>query len=179
MQFHPRFQHNSRRKRFITEHKLRRYITSGLSCLSLLLFLSHNKFFGGNKPELKRQNDRIRAVVDRFRSSLLIPQEVLVSIVPHNILLVSVERSSDQHDVFMLSFDESFLDTLDDNDLNAAVAHELGHVWIFTHHPYLHTEQLANEIALKVVSRESLERIYEKVWKDKGTKGDSGMSLGR
>ena len=33
--------------------------------------------------------------------------------------------------------------------------HELGHVWIFTHHPYLQTEQLANRIAMRLVSRTS------------------------
>lgn len=53
---------------------------------------------------------------------------------------------------------------LNEDELRAAVAHELGHVWIFSHHPYLHTERLANEIAMRVVSRESLERVYEKLW---------------
>jgi len=61
--------------------------------------------------------------------------------------------------------------------LSASIAHELGHVWIFTHHPYLQTELLANQIALKVVTREELERVYEKVWKDKG-KGDLKDFLG-
>jgi hypothetical protein len=42
----------------------------------------------------------------------------------------------------------------------------------FTHHPYLQTEELANEVALRVVSRESLDEVYEKVWKRTGTKGD-------
>ena len=72
----------------------------------------------------------------------------------------------------MLSLDRNFLDTLDDSELTAAIAHELGHVWIFTHHPYLQTELLANQIAMKVVTRESLEKVYQRVWKDKGTKGD-------
>jgi predicted Zn-dependent protease len=66
---------------------------------------------------------------------------------------------------------------LDDNELSASIAHELGHVWIFTHHPYLQTELLANQIALKVVTRENLEKIYEKVWKDRG-KGDLREFLG-
>ena len=51
------------------------------------------------------------------------------------------------------------------------IAHELGHVWIYTHHPYLQTEQLANQIALKVVSRESLDSVYGKVWPDAEAKG--------
>jgi len=44
------------------------------------------------------------------------------------------------------------------------VAHELGHVWIFTHHPYLHTEELANSIALRLVDRAALDAVYDKVW---------------
>ncbi|MCI0721982.1 MAG: hypothetical protein L0338_23875, partial [Acidobacteria bacterium] len=62
-------------------------------------------------------------------------------------------------------------------ELSASIAHELGHVWIFTHHPYLQTELLANQIALRVVAREDLEKTYEKVWKDKG-KGDIKEFLG-
>ena len=73
--------------------------------------------------------------------------------------------------------DENFLITLDDSELSASIAHELGHIWIFTHHPYLQTELLANQIALKVVTRENLEKVYEKVWKDKG-KGDIKEFLG-
>ena len=75
------------------------------------------------------------------------------------------------------SFDETFINGLEDSELSASIAHELGHVWIFTHHPYLQTELLANQVALKVVSRENLESIYEKVWKDKG-KGDFKEFLG-
>jgi hypothetical protein len=60
---------------------------------------------------------------------------------------------------------------LSEEDVRAVIAHELGHVWIFTHHPYLHTEALANQKALAVVSRESLVRVYEKVWRRGGQKG--------
>ena len=73
---------------------------------------------------------------------------------------------------FTATFEAGFLDSLNDDELGAVIAHELGHVWIFTHHPYLQTEELANEIALRVVSRESLDEVYEKVWKRTGTKGD-------
>ena len=87
-------------------------------------------------------------------------------------LVVSVERLKDRDRGFTATFDAAFLDGLNDDDLGAVIAHELGHVWIFTHHPYLQTEELANEIALRVVSRETLDRVYEKVWKRTGTKGD-------
>ena len=89
-----------------------------------------------------------------------------------------MERSKDRHKAFILSLDQNFLDTLGDSELTAAIAHELGHVWIFTHHPYLQTELLANQIAMKVVTRESLEKVYDRVWKDKGTKGDLKGFLG-
>jgi predicted Zn-dependent protease len=89
-----------------------------------------------------------------------------------------VESSKDRDDAFLLTFENGFLDGLDDEELIAVVAHELGHVWIFTHHPYLQTEQLANEIAMRVVSRESLRRVYEKVWERGGTKGDLARFLG-
>ncbi len=56
-------------------------------------------------------------------------------------------------------------------EVRAVVAHELGHVWMFTHHPYLPTEMLANEVALRVVDRQVLEQVYEKVWKRIGTIG--------
>ena len=72
----------------------------------------------------------------------------------------------------------SFLDALNDEELEAAVAHELGHVWIFTHHPFLQTEELANKIAMRAVTRETLQRVYAKVWERGGTKGDLAWFLG-
>jgi hypothetical protein len=115
---------------------------------------------------------RLQDRMDEFRRRLAIPDDVAVSIVPENALVVSVERLKDRDRGFTATFDAAFLDGLNDDDLGAVIAHELGHVWIFTHHPYLQTEELANEIALRVVSRESLDRVYEKVWKRTGTKGD-------
>ena len=112
-----------------------------------------------------------------MRQDLSITEKVFISIVPKNDKLVSVERSKNRRGAFVLSFDENFLSTLDDSELSASIAHELGHVWIFTHHPYLQTELLANQIALRAVSRENLEKVYEKVWKDKG-KGDLKEFLG-
>src|SRR4029077_130367 len=113
-----------------------------------------------------------KAIVDRFRHDLSIAEEVFISVVAKNDRLVSVERSKERRGPFILSFDENFLITLDDSELSASIAHELGHIWIFTHHPYLQTEELANEIALRVVSRESLDEVYEKVWKRTGIRGD-------
>jgi hypothetical protein len=109
---------------------------------------------------------------------LLITSPIVVSIVPSNTLMMSVEAPTETRSTFLLSIDASFLDTLSDDELEAAIAHELGHVWIFTHHPFLQTEELANQIAMRAVKRESLERVYAKVWERGGTKGDLVRFLG-
>ena len=122
---------------------------------------------------------RVQIVADDFKVRLGLPQSVDVIVVPANTLLLSVEpveNSSLRR--FDLRVEEDFVGLLSDDELSAAVAHELGHVWIFTHHPFLQTEQLANDIAMRVVTRESLALLYEKVWKEKGTKGDLANYLG-
>jgi len=98
--------------------------------------------------------------------------------VPSNPLMMSVEAPTDARQTFLLSVEASFFDTLTDDELEAAVAHELGHVWIFTHHPFLQTEELANKIAMRAVTRETLQRVYAKVWERGGTKGDLAWFLG-
>jgi hypothetical protein len=107
-----------------------------------------------------------------------IASPIVVSIVPSNSLMMSVEAPTDTRQTFLLSVEASFLDTLTDSELEAAVAHELGHVWIFTHHPFLQTEELANKIAMRAVTRETLQRVYAKVWERSGTKGDLAWFLG-
>jgi hypothetical protein len=54
--------------------------------------------------------------------------------------------------------------TFDDDELRAALAHELGHVWIFTHHPYLQTERVANSIGERFLKRVYFEKLYSKLW---------------
>ncbi len=114
-----------------------------------------------------RAEHEICAIIQRLSGPLGIEQQVTISIGNGNSRLVSVEQVSAKPVVFRISFEEEFLYTLDANALSAAIAHELGHIWIFTHFPYLHTESLANQHALKVVSREDLDGLYEKVrrWK--------------
>ena len=125
-----------------------------------------------NVLSLVARERQLQDLVDDFRTRLTIPDAVTVSIVPENKLVVSVERLKDHDLGFTVTFEAGFLDSLDEAELGAVIAHELGHVWIFTHHPYLQTEELANEIALRVVSRQSLDGVYEKVWKRTGSKGD-------
>ena len=79
---------------------------------------------------------------------------------------------------FRLAIEDGFLERLSDEELDAAMAHELGHVWVFTHHPYLQTEKLANQIAMRVVTRDSLVSVYHKLWEHGGTKGNIESFLG-
>jgi hypothetical protein len=123
-------------------------------------------------PPARRDANAIQSLVDDFRGRLALPHVVRVTVVPTNPLKVSVQSVDELGDEFLLSFEEGFLAELTDEEMKAAIAHELGHVWIFTHHPYLQTEALANQIAARVVTRDSLVQVYEKVWKLHGSKSD-------
>ena len=94
------------------------------------------------------------------------------TLVEHNPLVMSVETLAGRSGPFIITADKQFVQSLSDEERKAAIAHELGHVWIYTHHPYLQTEHLANDIALRVTSAEVLVPVYEKVWKRIGTRGN-------
>ena len=111
------------------------------------------------------QLERVRRVVADLKGQLAIPQTVDVHIVQTNPRLFSVAPIANTRETFLLSVEEDFAQALDDAELKAAVAHELGHVWIYTHFPFLQTEELANDIAARVISRDSLAPLYDKVWK--------------
>lgn len=106
-----------------------------------------------------------------MRQALAVDHFVAVELVTDNPLKASVEPVKGEAGGFRLAIEQRFLDQLSDDELNAVIAHELGHVWIYTHFPYLQTEQLANQIAMRVVSRDSLDRVYGKVWADAGSAG--------
>lgn len=125
-------------------------------------------------PTAKVKTHRLQLMVDAMRQDLGVTHEVSVELVPSNPLRASVEPVKGAVRTFRLSIEHAFHDQLTEEELRAVVAHELGHVWIYTHHPFLQTEQQANQIALKVVSRDSLEKVYGKVWA-----GGSGGSLPR
>jgi len=110
------------------------------------------------------QLERVQRAVGELKRELAISQTVDVKIVPTNPRLFSVEPVT-KEGTFLLSVEEDFARALTDAELRAAVAHELGHVWIYTHFPYLQTEELANDIASRVVGRDTLAPLYDKVWK--------------
>ena len=125
-----------------------------------------------------RSVEALQELVNSLKAQLNIDASVSVALVPSNPLLVSVQRVESSPAAFQMAFEERFLTGLDEDDLKAIIAHELGHVWIFTHHPYLQTERLANTVAMRAVPRQSLERVYSKVWEREGTKGDLLRFLG-
>jgi hypothetical protein len=139
---------------------------------TLPTLVSNRSAEAGSAEALLAPTAKVQTIVDDVKERLSIPQEVIVSIVAEDKLLVSVERVQDRQGVFTLAFERDFLDVLTDEELTAVVAHELGHVWIFTHHPYLQTEELANQVALRLVSRNTLDRVYQKVWQRTGVAGE-------
>lgn len=137
--------------------------------------VAHAQDSSVDSPQLRR----VQKVSDQLSARLEISALVQVTIVPDNRLLMSVEPiENPSKRSFLLKVDEEFVEGLSEAELLAAVAHELGHVWIFTHHPYLHTEQLANDIAMRLVSRDALAQMYERVWSRRGTRGDLVRFLG-
>ena len=116
--------------------------------------------------------------MEDLKGPLSVSAAVAVSVVPSEPLMMSVQAPAEPGAPFRLAIESSFLDVLTEVEVRAAIAHELGHVWVFTHHPFLQTEELANRIAMRAVSRETLERVYEKVWKRLGTKGDLALFFG-
>ena len=105
-----------------------------------------------------------QTIVDQLRAELSVSNEVQVRFVDSHPLVFSVEPVDSRRQRFRLSIEVGFLAAIDDNELYAALAHEMGHVWIYTHHPYLQTERLANDIGQKVARRSSFEKVYNKLW---------------
>ena len=120
----------------------------------------------------------LQELTDDLRSRLQIAEQVHVSLVDHNPLVMSVETLSGRTGPFVITVDRKFIGELSKEETEAALAHELGHVWIYTHHPYLQTERLANDIAMRVINREAFEPVYRKVWQRTGIAGNLVEFLG-
>ena len=123
------------------------------------------------------QAEAVQQVVDSLRGRIGIPAEVTVAMVDHDARRVSVRRES-RNGAFALSVERGFAAGLTAAQLEAALAHELGHVWIYTHHPYLQTEQLANRIAMRVVPRRDLMAVYGVLWGADAVHGSLEAFLG-
>ena len=121
---------------------------------------------------------RLQRTLDDVKQQLGLAADVTVQLVPSNPFLFSVEAPPEPDGAYVVRVEERMCELLGVDELEAALAHELGHVWVFTHFPYLQTEQLANEVAMRVVSRDALARVYGKVWQAGGTKGDLAAFLG-
>jgi hypothetical protein len=114
---------------------------------------------------------RAGEIVNQLRTALQIDSDVQVAAVTYHPLVFSVEPLDKSKEHFVLSMEIEFLLKLDDRELHAALAHELGHVWIFKHFPFLQTERLANSIGLRVVPRENFEALYMKLWRYESAAG--------
>lgn len=152
-----------------------------MKCLRVVMVLFallplHSRSSAASEPSRVVE---LQAITDQLRTRLDILERVEVTLVAHNPLVLSVETQSGRSGPFVISVDEDFIESLTASEVEAALAHELGHVWIYTHHPYLQTEKLANDIALRVVSRATLEPVYEKVWKRTGIKGNLAEFIGQ
>jgi hypothetical protein len=121
---------------------------------------------------------RLQEVVNELKTRLGISSDVTAAIVAHDPRLASVAAPTRDHEPYRLSIERAFVATLTDEELRAAVAHELGHVWVFTNYPYQQTEALANQIAMRIVERAHLEQVYYKVFQRGGTKQDLDSFLG-
>ena len=120
----------------------------------------------------------LQDLTDELRTRLQIAERVHVTLVDHNPLVMSVETLAGRTGPFIITVDREFVGELNRDEVEAALAHELGHVWIYTHAPYLQTERLANDVAMRVVSRSAFEPVYEKVWSRTGIRGNLIEFLG-
>jgi hypothetical protein len=115
---------------------------------------------------------RLQRITDDLRDRMDILERVVVTIVDYNPLVMSVETLGGRSGPFVISADRHFVQSLSGDEVQASLAHELGHVWIYTHHPYVQSERLANDIAMRVISPEVLVPVYEKVFQRLGTRGN-------
>jgi hypothetical protein len=127
---------------------------------------------GAGPAEEKTAVASLQNLTDDLRTRLEIEPTVQVTLVDHNPLVMSVETISGRTGPFIISIDRDFIYELTHDEIEAALAHELGHVWIYTHEPFVQSERLANDIAMRVVRRSAFEPVYEKVWTRTGIKGN-------
>jgi hypothetical protein len=123
------------------------------------------------------RNARLEKIATGLAETLELRKRVQVVIVPENDRIISVEPFL-SGEGYRVEIEGAFFDELTEEEVTAALAHEIGHMWIFAHPPYLQSEALANEIALKVVPRKPLETLYAKLWSYLGVSGSLEDLLG-
>jgi hypothetical protein len=147
-------------------------------CLIAPALVASTAFAASSTVASDRRARQLQRLLDRVKDRLGLDYPVTLELVPTNRHLISVETVTGPERKFLVKVEERMLELLGADELEAALAHELGHVWVFTHHPFLQTEQLANDVAMRVVSRNALMRVYDKVWKAGAEKGDLAAFLG-
>ena len=120
----------------------------------------------------------LQDVTDALRLRLQITERVHIELVEHNPLVMSVETLAGRTGPFIITVDRDFIHELNPSEAEAAIAHELGHVWIYTHAPYVQTERLANDVAMRVIDRSAFVPVYDKVWARTGIRGNLIEFLG-
>jgi hypothetical protein len=147
--------------------------------LVLLLCMSvQGSTLTGFTPKAGTRMPRLDEVASTLALALEVSRRVEVLVVTRNDLVVSVEPLLAPAEGYRVVFEQKFFDQLNDAEIAAALAHEIGHVWIYNHFPFLQTEALANEIALKVAPRKAMASLYDKLWMYTGVKGNIEELLG-
>src|SRR5262249_43881757 len=105
--------------------------------LPVIFLFFANRILAEQTLPQKEMIKRIQAITTQLESRLQMTQEIEVSIVPVEARMLSVQRNrnaSGTGELFLITLDRTFVEGLTEKELTAALAHELGHVWIFSHH---------------------------------------------
>ena len=152
------------------------FLVRTMGALGLTLSIASGARAQERVDERHTHTQRLQEMVDALRQRMGIDAPVEIALVDHEERRVSVRRSAPG--AFAISAERAFMAQLPLPQVEAALAHELGHVWIYTHHPYLQTEQLANRLAMRVVTRERLVEVYRVLWGSEALHGSLETFLG-
>ena len=154
------------------------FIRPVVAATAVLLCAASSVTAQTSSADVQPRTHDLQRVVDALRDRMGIVDAVQVTVVDRDARTVSVRRSQETGGGFALSAERGFIAALPPDQVEAALAHELGHVWIYTHHPYLQTEQLANRVAMRVVSRDRLVEVYRVLWGADAVHGSLEAFLG-